>query len=580
MHGPPDRSDRAELVFAVGAWVVMVGLLVRQLVLYCTEVPVLDDWLMIWRLRPDVEWDWRYLWVYHNEHRMPLAKAAYLWGFFATHDLRAGAWMTCAMMGAAALACIFAARRVRGRSSFADAFFPFLWLNGGQSENVLNSFQLAFSIPSALAMLALIAVWVDRPERRTRTIACVGAVAVLLPLCGVVGLVQVPAWLAWLAWQAFRDRRRRWLATGFVVAGIALIVLVSQGFRTADAFRSPPVMRIFEVGVQFLSRALGQPAVELWPASGLLFAIALATGLVLLALSARNAGEARERAIGLLVAMVACSALALTLAYGRAMDSTYAGLLERYGVLAAPMWTAIHASTTLSPPRGRILAMALFAVACATFSSNFESGERTGKVRVANVLELERDFEAGASIEEVARYRWREFLHTEEIMVMCLRDMEAARLGPFANPAVRRPDPPFEALRTRPIGPIALESFSPRLVGDVPVLLVSHGAPLCFGLGETPRRARGRFGVHPSLFERADTPPIRFRIEARRANGEIATIFERTLDVARETGDREIQSFLVDFKPEDALGELRFVAEPVGDSKLFWGAFWEGIFVR
>ena len=109
--------------FATVAWVVMLALLVRQVVVYGTRIPFNDDWIMLANVRPDAQFHAPWLWWVHNEHRIPLAKLVYLTAVGGTHDIRAGTFVTVAFLAAAAWGCMWMARRVRGRRTSPMRFF-------------------------------------------------------------------------------------------------------------------------------------------------------------------------------------------------------------------------------------------------------------------------------------------------------------------------------------------------------------------------------------------------------------------------------------------------------------------------
>ena len=72
------------------------------------------------------------------------------------------------------------ARRLRGKTVLADAFFPLALLEWGQSENFLWTWQLMFMVPATIAGLVLLLVvagtalfaWRWRCLRRGRAVAC------------------------------------------------------------------------------------------------------------------------------------------------------------------------------------------------------------------------------------------------------------------------------------------------------------------------------------------------------------------------------------------------------------------------
>src|SRR5204863_7212781 len=83
---------------------------------------------------------WSWLWELHNEHRLPVPKAVQLALQQLSGDIRMGMYVEAEMYAAIALACILAARKLRGASRPWDAFFPLMWLQLGNFENLLMGF--------------------------------------------------------------------------------------------------------------------------------------------------------------------------------------------------------------------------------------------------------------------------------------------------------------------------------------------------------------------------------------------------------------------------------------------------------
>ena len=70
-------------------------------------------------------------------------------------DARAGIYFTVLMLTTAALILIRAARSQRGRTSYADALFPFVLLNWGHYENLLWCWQDTQVLPVCIVCVLL-----------------------------------------------------------------------------------------------------------------------------------------------------------------------------------------------------------------------------------------------------------------------------------------------------------------------------------------------------------------------------------------------------------------------------------------
>src|SRR5262249_56528757 len=106
-------------------------------------------------------------------------------------------------------ACARTAAKLRGRASFADAFFPVVLLQLGQFENLLMGYQVNFMLTTVLAGLFLLALVRTTLEPMTwRDALTAAGCLVLLPSCGTPGVVWAPAlglWLGLAAWHGLGD---------------------------------------------------------------------------------------------------------------------------------------------------------------------------------------------------------------------------------------------------------------------------------------------------------------------------------------------------------------------------------------
>ena len=76
--------------------------------------------------------------------------------------------MIVALAAMCAAGFVVAARRLRGRSAWGDAFLPLAWLHWAHGENVLSTFQVCFLIPLALAtFMFLVVLRIERSASRS-----------------------------------------------------------------------------------------------------------------------------------------------------------------------------------------------------------------------------------------------------------------------------------------------------------------------------------------------------------------------------------------------------------------------------
>ncbi len=148
----------------------------------------------------------------HNEHRFPLPR--FLW--LACHrltgfDFCVPLLLSAALVSAAALAFVAAARTTRGRSRVADQLLPALLLHLGHWENWLIGYQLAFTVSVAAVAFVL----ASAASGCVNPTACAAATAALA-LCGGAGVLLALPVALWVGWAAVRTRR--WAEAGLVAA--------------------------------------------------------------------------------------------------------------------------------------------------------------------------------------------------------------------------------------------------------------------------------------------------------------------------------------------------------------------------
>src|SRR5207302_1253006 len=158
------------------------------------NVPFQDEWEVVPQVAGDQPVTLAWLWARHTDHRIPLPKLL-LMGLYrlSGYDLRAGMVVNVLALGALTAALVRTAKRVRGRLSPADAFFPLVLLNWGHVENLLWSWQIAFILSTVLAGSFLILVTRRGGPPSLGVTAGAGVCLLLLPLCGSNGVALVPA---------------------------------------------------------------------------------------------------------------------------------------------------------------------------------------------------------------------------------------------------------------------------------------------------------------------------------------------------------------------------------------------------
>ncbi|MBA4191957.1 MAG: hypothetical protein C0467_28590 [Planctomycetaceae bacterium] len=199
-------------------------------------VPKYDDWLVIVPVvtgHETVSPTW--LWESLNEHKIPLPRLAY---FVAVRcsggDFRAGSFLSVLLLSLVSLGAMLVARRWRGTSSLADAFFPLLLLHWGQTHLFVVGSCLNFTIP--LTLYYLVVFLVARPEglRGASNYPVVTLLLGAMALCGLVGVVLAFAPLVWMGvigLNLLRVEGRRHQACYCLTLVLGVAALMALNFR-------------------------------------------------------------------------------------------------------------------------------------------------------------------------------------------------------------------------------------------------------------------------------------------------------------------------------------------------------------
>src|SRR5262245_47604116 len=130
MSSPTPTTDRAAravpwtLVAVLAIWLGMTLWAAHFVATYPSPIPFMADMELVTGLGPQARTDLDFWWAPANEHRILLPRAIYMGLLALTHDFRCAMWFQVVAQSLLALLLVLAARRLRGRASLADAFFP------------------------------------------------------------------------------------------------------------------------------------------------------------------------------------------------------------------------------------------------------------------------------------------------------------------------------------------------------------------------------------------------------------------------------------------------------------------------
>jgi hypothetical protein len=427
----------ALIVWGALALFVAVGL--GNVVRYGRNIPLAEDWTVVPAMTGHQPHFWSWLWSQNNEHRLPLPRLVYLGLLRIVPDFRVGMVFNVVVLGLVSALLVLAARRVRGRTSIFDAFFPVALLHLGNWENMFWGWQMQFVIATALVLVVLAVLVAGRVSMPPTTTLLAAGPLVLLPFVGGSSLLMVPAVVAGLGVMVLSGRsvasRRIFFASA--AASVLLAGVYFIGWKRPSWYPDNPGPRpTAKTMARLLALGWGPAAGRSWTLAILGTAIVLGSAVVVLTLAIRRGGPDRPRAIALTCFLGGCLVVGLAVGYGRAALVPSQGLPDRYALLAAPtLFVAWFAWELFGPARvRRVVQGVLLASVLLLLPLNVREGHEWRDWYTNGMRSVERDIRAGASRDEIVA-RHRDFLmHWDEKQLA--RDIDLLRkdgTGPFAD---------------------------------------------------------------------------------------------------------------------------------------------------
>jgi hypothetical protein len=484
--------DRGALGFVLTVWLAMLAAALTLVAVYGSNVPSWDDWDMVPTMTGHQPVTLEWLWSQHNEHRVPVPRLLMLamvrWIAF---DFRTGMYFNVLATSALALGMVFANRRIRGTSSYLDAFFPVVLLNWSQAANFLWCWQVEFYASMLLAATILTVMARSPTPPKGATAIAAGVCLVLLPLCGANGLGLVPLLALWfgyggvLHWRTATSAGRRdsIILIAFAVAAATIVGLYFIGYSKVPyhpSTHNPPEM--LRTAVQFLTMGFGPGIVGLSFENRLpmpfwkivcvaVVGLFLVTGWMLVTTWRKQSTE-RGRAAGLFLFLAAMALLGLAIGMGRN------GFEIRYVTLSVPAVCAMYFAWCIygTPRLQRLIRTLLFATAVVVLVPNTMWGLRYARDLRSNLGAFEADMVAGTPPYQLIQRYGGKYLHPHQLIVTdympFLRD---SKVGAFRY---LRDNPPFREVSI-PLTPI--ESHDVEFSNGV-ARAIGMGGSLTFAL--------------------------------------------------------------------------------------------------
>jgi hypothetical protein len=440
-------------IFVGGVWLVLTLGLLAYVFHYGSNVPFFDDWHLVPYITGDLPVTLEYLWSQHGDHRVPLSRLLLFGlGKLCGYDFRCGMVFDVFALSAASLALIATSRHLRGRLSFADAFFPLLLLNPGQWEVYLWCWiaQLTLPITLALIVLAVIARCGFRPSGWATLV--VGLLVLAMPLADSAGLAFVPALTLWLVAAGLCRLRRSTsplaaLPLAFAVAAVGLLVVYFIGYtRVQGGEGNPGIPAALRTTVEFLSMGIGHASVLIWPMSALIVLALLVSAVYVLGRVWVEQKEDRSR-VALAFFFLGALSLALALGWGRAGEGANAGFKSRYVVLALPVPAVVFMSWSCYRRNGRtVMQAAMCLLMFLLLPLNVKTAIDGANLYRPGLAAFERDLRAGKPPSLLAEqytnvlFPWPVDAPDKQLVHDRLLMLQRAGIGPYRDMA---PDVPF-----------------------------------------------------------------------------------------------------------------------------------------
>jgi hypothetical protein len=459
-----------------------------------SEVPFWEEWLYVPYAIGETPISLSWLWEQSFEHRTPLHKLL-IFGSFSVFGLdeRPILLLDVGLLALLAAAMIWAVRRVRGGTSYADAFFPFVLLNFGHAETFYWAGTNVYVLATLLSGMILVTLYVTGSRLTSRSAALVGACLVLLTLTFGGGLIYAACMSCGLGYFGLRlirstdpaDRRAGRILLASVGLVLMIVALYFVGYRkssfskTAGEFRMGPAA-VVKMTITFLTAAFSWGG---WGPFARYMRWAM-TALVSIAVGCLAAEFLRRRPrgwqplLGLGLHLGSCLIVALAVGYGRAPWGPQAIESSRYAAAAAPTLLCLYfiweaCGPALARPLGRA---ALCGLVFAFLAVNWMKGGELGWEHRSLQEAFRADVRAGKPIPYLISRHAAATYYIHERLEEYLRLLRDRRYGEYAN---LPPDPSFREVPL-PSSPSAVSglvwdgkrgrstSNDPEMVFDLP----------------------------------------------------------------------------------------------------------------
>lgn len=525
-----------------------------------------------------LEW----LWSQSNEHRIVVHRLIYvsivkLFGL----DSRIFNTLSVLLLGATAAMSLWCLGRSRGGLSYSDAFVVALLLHLGHGPNTLWPHQVGFVLLTCLSCGTVLLIGCSEGTPGVKHIVGLGTMILVMSLCGAAGLPAAVMFSLYLVWTGIRSWNRSrpvaMTSLGFAIATYALVILYFVGYQKNRLPGRPfSIWNTFIEALKSFSTALGPYAAFLWPHGTVAIAL-LSLGAAALLFSRLQRAEDRDKALGLLLGLLAFYGLAIGIGYGRAILGEDAGFADRYATFMTPALLLIYLSFSLldTGAVGKVIRVLLFIAVWLLFWPNGAAPMGGEQERYLDGRALVKDIRIGMPIRKLALDYGPGWMFNPDIFEEYMGMLARARMGIYRRyPPPDRSSELLQALsehfevkgsetngRLFPLAEHQLHGGLGLMAQPVSVCIRPIDAPV--------RRVRVGFGILPG----EPSNEVEFRVSVR-ADGGTEQVWSRTLDT-KLSSDRGVQYTAIDLGARSVPGsKVVFETLPVRGEPSGGVAFW------
>jgi hypothetical protein len=400
---------------------------------YGSALPLQDDWEGITPAFTGNTPFLDYLRTVEADHWQPLAKLVSC-GLVkaAGFDFRVGMYFQVLTLAALAAAMISAAGRLRGWTTYADAFFPLVLLNAPAHRlSFMWCWQITFLLPVLAAGVVLVLIAFNRtPSPRSAIVT--GICLLLLPLMENAAQAYIPSLVVWLGytlllwWLALdssggrfgaflrrplkevclpsaRTASKVWWNSLWVLGLTALALVLFWSVKADLSAYHATLWDILIAGTQLLSLAFGPDLAGWWPWTGVIvLGLSLASVVAVVVVWLRRPRE-RFRAVGFFLFLGATAALALGFGIARGGSGERPGLMPHYTYLPLPWLCCLYfVWVAVAGRAGQFLQLGLTAFMAVAIGLSIPPALEDAGYRHGAMATMERDIAAGVPADLLA----------------------------------------------------------------------------------------------------------------------------------------------------------------------------------